>query len=56
MRDSKGYKVFMIIISLGAAGLNAYQVMSGNYSFFDVLLVIVFLVLAGIYINQLRKM
>ncbi|QCR21044.1 hypothetical protein [Pontibacter sp. SGAir0037] len=55
MQNQKRFRIILTIACFVFAGLNAYQILQGSYTYIDVVLMIVFLLWGGLYIYLLRK-
>jgi Ca2+/Na+ antiporter len=54
MKERKKFRTIMVAVCFMAAAMNTYKIVDGDYSYLDVVLLVVFLLFAGVYIYLLR--
>ncbi|MBF9252797.1 hypothetical protein I2I11_05815 [Pontibacter sp. 172403-2] len=55
MQNRRYYRIVLTVVCFVFAGLNGYRVFTGNYSAFDVFLLVVFLIFGTIYLMALLR-
>lgn len=55
MQSRRTYRIVMTIVCFLLAGLNAYKILTGEYEWMDVFILVVFLVCGSIYLFMLLR-